>query len=146
VQVTLFSGTRAMLEGLRQRGIIISVASWNHPEPVFQFFHLLDIGWYFRHPQVEFQPDKAAMISRLLQTLAAEGLALRPNEVLYVDDRTLHIEHVRQVVGDIHFLQMGIDIAGPEDVLAYVDSIGICHSERSEESLLLGETLRYRSG
>jgi HAD superfamily phosphatase (TIGR01681 family) len=137
VRVTLFGGTRALLEGLRQRGIIISVASWNHPEPVFQIFHLLDIGRYFRHPQVEFHPDKAAMISRLLQMLAAEGLALAlsdeapsrltprnggrdgASEVLYVDDRTLHIEHVRQVVGNIHFLQMGVDIAGPEGVLAY---------------------------
>ncbi len=145
VRVTLFGGTRALLEGLQQRGIVISAASWNHPEPVFQIFHLLDIGRYFTHPQVEFHPDKAAMISRLLQTLAAEGLALAPSdetpsrlttrnggrdsksgrdgasEVLYVDDRTLHIEHVRQVVGDIHFLQMGVDIAGPEGVLAYVD-------------------------
>jgi HAD superfamily phosphatase (TIGR01681 family) len=140
VRVTLFSGTRALLEGLRQRGIVISAASWNHPEPVFQIFHLLDIGRYFTHPQVEFHPDKALMISRLLQTLAAEGLALalsdeapsRPpfrgvrrdgaSEVLYIDDRTLHIEHVRQVVGNIHFLQMGMDVSGPEGVLAYVDS------------------------
>jgi len=122
VRVTLFGGTRALLEGLRQRGIVISAASWNPPEPVFQIFHLLDIGRYFRHPQVEFHPDKAAMISRLLQTLAAEGVVLQPSEVLYVDDRTLHIEHVRQVVGDVHFLQMGVDIAGPEGVLAYVDN------------------------
>jgi len=135
VRVTLFGGTRALLAGLQQRGIVISAASWNHPQPVFQIFHLLDIGRYFRYPQVEFHPDKAAMISRLLQTLAAEGLALQPNEVLYVDDRTLHIEHVRQTVGDVHFLQMGVDIAGPEGVLTYVEGIGSCHSERSEESL-----------
>jgi magnesium-dependent phosphatase-1 len=80
VRVTLFGGTRALLDGLRQRGIVISVASWNHPEPVFQILHLLDIGWYFRHPQVEFHPDKALMISRLLQVLAAEGLALVPGD------------------------------------------------------------------
>jgi len=122
VRVTLFGGTRALLAGLRQRGIVVSAASWNQPEPVFQIFHLLDIGRYFTHPQVEFNPDKAAMISRLLQTLAAEGLMLLPGEVLYVDDRMLHIEHVRQAMGDIHFLQMGVDIAGPEGVLAYVDS------------------------
>jgi len=97
------------------------VASWNQPEHVFAIFDLLGLSGYFTRPKVEPHPYKERTIAALFQELRADGLPLRPEEVLYVDDRTLHFERVREAVGPVHILQAGVDFTQFADVLAYLN-------------------------
>jgi len=60
------------------------------------------------------------MIKRLLADLAAEGRAVRPEEILYVDDSIRHIEKVRKEIGPVGFLQFGVDITRMPDVLGHL--------------------------
>jgi magnesium-dependent phosphatase-1 len=122
VRVSLFPGVRQLLDGLRERGLIIACASWNDPGPVEEIFGLLRLSHYFDHKKVEPHPNKQHTIGALLAELAAADVVLAPDEVLYVDDRTLHLAAVRAEVGPIRFLQYGVDVATLEAILRYLDA------------------------
>jgi len=124
VRVSLYPGVRWLLDSLRTRGLIIACASWNDPQPVEEIFNLLDLGHYFDYRKVEPHPHKQQTISALFAELAASGVRLAPDEVLYVDDRTIHLDAVREAVGPIRFLQYGVDIQSLDEVLRYLDQRG----------------------
>lgn len=120
VELRLFPGVRQLLRDLTAKGIIVSMASWNRPEPVFEALRKFGIADYFTHPKVEFHPNKHEMIKRLLADLEAEGTIVKPEEILYVDDQTWHIGKVREEVGPVRFLQVGTDIPRIADLLKFV--------------------------
>jgi len=120
-RVRLFPGVRDVLETLQSRGILISIASWNRPEHVFPIFELLELASYFTHPKVEFHPRKEMMIEALLAQLAAGGHRLRPDEVLFVDDRLVNLQRVREALGPVRTLQAGVEITDVRAVLGYLE-------------------------
>lgn len=117
IQVRLFPGVRHVLQVLRGQGVVCSIASWNQPEPVAAILALLGLSVYFTHPKVEFHPYKERMIGALLDELAAEGLVLSPEDVLFVDDRVVHLNRVRRTIGPVQTLQSGVDFTDFRDVL-----------------------------
>jgi len=120
IEIRLFPDVKRLLKELTARGIIVSMASWNKPEPVFEALRKLDILHYFTHPKVEFHPSKHEMMKGLLTDLEAEGTAVKPEEILYIDDQTWHIEKIRRDIGAVRFLQFGVDIIKIVDVLKFV--------------------------
>ncbi len=124
VRVTLFPGVRTLLDGLRERGLIVACASWNDPRPVEEIFDLLNLGHYFDHKKVEPHPHKQQTVSALFSELAASGVTLSPDEVLYVDDRRIHLDAIHAAVGPIRFLQYGVDTRSLDEVLVYLDRTG----------------------
>ncbi len=120
VQVRLRSGARELLAGLRTRGVLVSIASMNHPEPVLAIFDLLDLTRFFIRPKVEAHPHKDRTIGATLRELAAEGVVLQPHEVVFVDDKPMHLAQVREALGPIRTLLAGVDITDLRDVLAHV--------------------------
>ncbi len=121
VRVRLVPGVRELLAELRARGILVSIASWNQPEPVFAILDLLGLRPCLTRPKVEPHPYKERTITALLAELAAEGITILPDEVLYVDDRALHLRRVREALGSIRTLHPQDDITDLRDVLGYVD-------------------------
>ena len=120
IQVRLFPRVRGVLKAIHERGILMSVASWNQPEHVFAIFDLLGFSSYFTRPKVEPHPYKERTIAAMFAELRADGIALRPEEVLYVDDRPLHFERVREAVGPVQILRPRVDFTEFGDVLAYL--------------------------
>ncbi|HEU5298572.1 MAG TPA: magnesium-dependent phosphatase-1 [bacterium] len=120
-RVRLFPGARDVLDALRGRGILISIASWNRPEPVAAVLEALGLSGYFTRPKVEFHPYKEKTIAALLDELRAEGHALQPDEVLFVDDRAVHLDRVRRMVGPVRTLQPGATLTDLRDVLAHLE-------------------------
>lgn len=121
VRVRLFPGAREVLDVLRARGILLSIASWNRPEPVFDILDRLHLTEYFTRPKVEFHPYKEKTIRVLLDELAGDGVRLRPEEVLFVDDRAVHLDRVRRTIGPVRTLQPGVTLTELRDVLAHLD-------------------------
>lgn len=119
-RVRLAPGARELLEGLRTRGTLISICSWNRPEPVFAILDLLGLTGFFVRPNVEFHPHKDRMIADLLAELAAEGTVLRPDEVLFVDDNPAMLTRVRDGVGTVRTLRAGVEVRDLRDVLTVV--------------------------
>jgi len=119
--VRLTPGARELLEELRARGILISICSWNLPEPVFGILDQLGLTGYFVHPKVQFHPNKELMIAALLKELAEEGRDLRPDEVMFVDDNPRMLEKVRRGVGPVRTLRAGVDVQDLREVLNALD-------------------------
>ncbi len=120
-EVRLVPGARELLRELRTRGILISIASWNHPVPVFTLLELFGLTEYFTRPKVEPHPYKERTIGALLEEFAAEGIQLQPHEVLYVDDRALHLRRVRDAHGPIRTVRSGSDVLDLREVVRYLD-------------------------
>jgi len=119
IEIRLFPDVRRLLNELTTRGVIVSMASWNKPEPVLEALRRLGIFHYFTHPKVEFHPNKHEMMKGLLTNLEAEGTVLKPEEILYIDDQTWHIEKIRRDIGTVRFLQFGVDITRMVDILKF---------------------------
>ena len=115
--VRLYKGVREVLRTLKDSGYILSIASWNKPEPVFQLLDLFKLRGLFTYPQVEPHPDKAKMIRRLLERLREDGIEVKPHEVVYVDDRDIHLPKILEEIGPVRFLRMWRDIKDHEDLL-----------------------------
>lgn len=120
-RVRLFPGARDVLDALRERGLLISIASWNLPQIVSRILDALGLTAYFTRPKVEFHRNKDRMIASLLRELAQDGIVLRPEEVLFVDDRLAMLETVRAAVGPIRTLQAGVDITDLREVLEHLN-------------------------
>jgi magnesium-dependent phosphatase-1 len=123
-QVTLFPQVRSTLADLEQRGYLLSVCSWNRPEPVMEMLRLFGILHYFRHPKAEYHPNKGAMIAGMLAEFAAEGIHLSPDQVVFTDDRTLHTEEILQRLPGLHVLQMWVDVKDHSDLLRWLGEHG----------------------
>ena len=121
VRVSLYPGVRTLLDGLRARKMIVAAASWNEPDAVQEIFDLLHLNHYFDHKKVEPHPNKERLVAALFRDLEATGSRVDPSEALYVDDRRIHLDAIYSTVGPIRFLQFGVDIQRPDDVLAHLD-------------------------
>ncbi len=119
-EIHLYKGVREMLQRLKEQGIVISLASWNAPEPCLEAFEKLDLLKYFTHPKVRPHPEKYKMIKELLEDLRGEGIEIEPNEILYVDDKSKHLSDVRKQIGEVCFLHMWVDVKDHLEILEYV--------------------------
>jgi magnesium-dependent phosphatase-1 len=129
-EVSLFPQVRAVLAALEQRGYLMSIATWNIPEPAFDLMALYGIRRYFCHPKAEGHPDKAAMIADMIEDFAADGMHISPDQVVFTDDRTLHTNDILARLPGLHVLQMWVDVKDHNDLLAWLDAyreIGYSH-------------------
>lgn len=125
----LFDGVRELLEGLGNRKVISTIASWNRPEPVREALRLFAIDQFFKIVKAEFHPNKYLMIESIILELARTGIEFNAREILYVDDRTLHLEQIRKRIGPINFIQMWVDAKAHNEIMEYLEKMegNRCH-------------------
>ncbi len=112
-ELRLFPGVREFLEWASGR-FILTIASWNVEErvrPILEGFGLWD---YFTFPKIEGHPNKADMIRRTLEELASIGYEI--DEVIYVDDRDLHIDEIKMTLPEVEFVHMWVDVRSFEEL------------------------------
>jgi len=119
----LFDGVRDVLRGLKERGLIVSLVTWNKPEHVYEAIRLLEIDKLFSFIEVEFAPNKHLLIARILERLSEKGVQLEPHEILCIDDDTRHLKDICDKIGRVIFLQMWEDVKEPREILAYIDHV-----------------------
>jgi len=112
-ELHLFPGVREFLEWASER-FVLSIASWNVEDLVRPILEALEIWGYFRHPKIEGHPNKADMIRRTLEQLEIEGYEI--SEVIYVDDRKIHLRDIRRSVPNVKFIQMWVDVKSFEEL------------------------------
>lgn len=119
-KVSIFPQVRGALAELERRGYLLSICSWNLPEPVFEMLGLFGIIGYFCHPKAEPHPDKGDMIARTLAEFAVDGAAIRPDQVVFTDDRTLHTAQILERLPGLHVLQMWVDVKDHNGLLVWL--------------------------
>lgn len=117
----LFPGVHEFLEWASER-FVLSIASWNLEErvrPILEGFGLWD---YFMFPKIEGHPNKADMIRRTLEELASIGYNVE--DVIYVDDRDLHVDEVRMTLPEVDFVHMWVDVKSFEELRELLERRG----------------------
>ena len=112
-ELNLFPGVREFLKWAGER-FLISIASWNLEEFVRPVLEALNLWDYFLFPKIEGHPDKAAMIERTMAELRAAGYDV--DEVIYVDDRTIHVDEIMEIIPNLRFIHMWVDVGSFEEL------------------------------
>jgi magnesium-dependent phosphatase-1 len=117
-RVTLFRGIRETLEAFRDRGLVLSVASWNDPPPVLELLRLFGLEGFFRYPQVEWDVPKVEMIRTIVRLVRRNlRVDVRPEEILFVDDNERHHEIVREQEKEIRLAWAWVNPKSPLELL-----------------------------
>jgi magnesium-dependent phosphatase-1 len=122
VEVRLYPDAPYVLSRLNEMGIVVSAASWNETRIGMMALEAFGIGRYFFEPQIEPHPNKHIMIRRLIDKLSSNGTKVSPGDILYVDDRDIHIHDIWRYVGPINFVRMWRDAKSHVDILCMVKS------------------------
>jgi len=117
-RVTLFRGIRETLEALSDRGLVLSVASWNDPPPVSELLRLFGFEEYFKYPQVEWDVPKVQMIRTIIRLIRRNlHVDIRPEEILFVDDNEKHHEIVKENEKRIRLARAWVNPKSPLELL-----------------------------
>ncbi|MEM3947648.1 MAG: magnesium-dependent phosphatase-1, partial [Metallosphaera sp.] len=106
----LFPNVRKTLEKLKERGVKIGMATWNFPEKTKAVLETLGLDKYFDVVISRDFPFKFIMISEIIKRLREQGMSVKPEEILFVDDRRAHFGNVWLYLGNINCLEMWKDV------------------------------------
>ncbi len=109
-EVRVREGVEDFLKWCVSKGLTLATLSWNDPEKALEALEALGLLKYFRYHAIEYHPRKHEMLLKLLRRLRNEGINVRPEEVVYVDDRDIHVDDMVKHVGTVKFLHFGIDV------------------------------------
>jgi len=113
----LYSEVPSLLPELIRRGVLISLASYNHPDPVRSALQAFEIDYFFQHLVVEWSSQKDRMLKRIFSEYLQDGYLVYPQTTLFIDDD--HSGRYRQQMASIgvHFLQKDVDIHDLNEIL-----------------------------
>ncbi|MGC8630992.1 MAG: magnesium-dependent phosphatase-1 [Thermoprotei archaeon] len=106
----LRDGLRGFLAACAEKKVFVSVASWNNPTLPTKILEALGLIGYFIHPKLEPHPYKEVMIKSILDDLKKDGISISPEETVFVDDREVMVERVKQYFPPITALLFGVDV------------------------------------
>ncbi len=116
----LYPHARWFLEKTWSLGLPLAVASWNYPEITVKILELLCIKKYFSYLGIEPHPHKYKVLLKIIEWYKHKYGYIQPSEILYVDDRRIHLEEMYKYIGQVMFLQMWEDIPGFRELYEYI--------------------------
>jgi magnesium-dependent phosphatase-1 len=117
-EVTLIKGILETLETMTERGLAISVASWNDPPIVLELLRLLKLQRFFRFPQIEWDVPKIQMIRAIVSAIQrTEGMQIEYDEILFVDDKDEQLRAVREANRQIRLAKAWAKPKSPQQLL-----------------------------
>ncbi len=111
VVVNLRPRLRYFLQWAWGAGHILTTLSWNDFDVAYQALRAFELDGYFHYLAIEPHPRKDKMLYRVLRQIREErGVEIRPSDVVYVDDRDIHIREIWENIGPVRFFQFGKDV------------------------------------
>lgn len=120
-ELCLFPGVRGFLEWASER-FVLSIASWNIEERVRPILEGFGLWNYFIFPKIEGHPDKGDMIRRTIEELRSIGYDI--DDIIYIDDRAIHIDGVKMAVPGVDFIHMWVDAKSFEELMELLERMG----------------------
>jgi len=105
--IELNFGVKEFLIWARRNRLKVYSLSWNIPEIAIEALKAFEIFEMFDGHFIEYHPYKGMLMKKALNNL---GLDVKPCQIVYVDDRDMHLENVRKEVGNVVFIQIGVDV------------------------------------
>lgn len=120
-RLKVFPEVRETLKELKDKGILLGLATWNIPEKTDKVLKTLKLDNFFDIIISKDFPYKFIMISEIFIKLKNKGITVRPEETIFVDDRRLHFGNVWLYLGNIKCIEMWKDIKNHKEILKLVE-------------------------
>lgn len=110
-EVNLRPHVRDFLRWANEAGHLLSTLSWNDHDVAYQALQAFEIDAYFHYLAIEPHPRKDKMLYKLLRQIEQErGVRIRPEEIVYIDDRDIHLKDILENIGKVRFIHFGKDV------------------------------------
>lgn len=119
-KLKVFPEVRDTLNELKNKGIYIALATWNFPEKTEKILKILKLDSFFDIVISRDFPYKFVMISEIFVELRNKGIKIKPDEVIFVDDRRTHFGNVWLYLGKINCVEMWKDIKSHKEILKLI--------------------------
>jgi magnesium-dependent phosphatase-1 len=130
VPINLYVDSLKILLWARERGAIVSSLSWNDPGKALGVLEAFGIRDLFHYHLIENHPNKDQLISRLLGKLRKEGQDIPLCRVVYIDDRTIHLDAIYRNIGRLVFIQAWKDFKKYDEAIEKIEtSIKRCETK-----------------
>jgi len=113
----LHSGVRNFLGFLRNSGLKIYTLSWNNPFKALSALKCLGLESYFDGHAISEHPEKYIGMLRILGSI---NPPVKPCQVVYIDDRDIHVDDIRKHIGDVWFIHMWRDVGGFDELASLI--------------------------
>ncbi len=110
VRVSLRRGARWFLEKIHSI-VPLAVCSWNQWDKAYELLRAFGLDKYFGYLGIEPHPNKHLVFKKIIQwyqRIFKEEI--EAEEILYVDDRRVHLDDIYKYIGRVKFMQMGVDV------------------------------------
>ncbi len=122
-RIELNYGAREFLEWAKEAGLMLFTLSWNEPTKAVEALKALGMDSLFHGIYVEPHHRKDLVMLKALKDLEGEGISLKPCEIIYVDDKEVHGEQVKDSVGDVVFILMWSDVRDFIELKEFVNKL-----------------------
>lgn len=128
VRVRLNNDMVKLLNWARENGAITSTLSWNIPDNAISALQAYEVIDLFDYITIENTHRKDKMIMKLLERIKIEkGLEFKACEIVYIDDRDIHIPDIYSNIGHINFFRAWIDFNTFEEAVnLIIDALKRC--------------------
>jgi len=112
----------AFIKWAKENGAIVSTLSWNIPENALEALEKLGVINLFDYQGIEYNPRKYERLLNIITSLRNKGVSIRPEDVVYVDDRDIHVNEIRKYVGNIVFIHLWKEVKDFDEARKVVKS------------------------
>ncbi len=116
-KLRLYPGVRTFLYSLRKCRLKVTVASWNKPSIILPILDILDLMRFLNFYIIEYHDRKDLMIRKIINWYERECEEIKPSEIVYIDDRDIHIKQIRENIGEVFFIMIWRDVRGYNEIL-----------------------------
>ncbi len=100
----------------RKNGALVSTLSWNDPFIAYQAIKTFGLLELFDYLAIENTPRKDKVLNDLLSILRRNGMTFKECEIVYIDDRDIHIEEIYRSIGKIQFYKVNKDFKNIDEL------------------------------
>jgi magnesium-dependent phosphatase-1 len=103
---------------------VVASFSWNTPWKALEALRILGLDALFDYHLIEPHPRKDLVLLRFLRSLCCErGYIFRPEEIVYFDDRDIHLGLILENVGPVRFIRSMKDCRSFEECRCLIKSL-----------------------
>ena len=104
--VKLYPYVKETLSELKSMDLVLAIASWNKEEIALSTLKAFNLINFFDYYCIEYHSRKEKMIKKLLNRINRERTRVYPIQIIYIDDRDIHLSNIIREVGEIYFIHM----------------------------------------
>jgi len=120
-KLKVFPEVRSTLEELKRNNLILGMATWNYPEKTERMLGILNLRRYFDVIVSRDFPFKFIMISEIINELKNRGISVKPENIMFIDDRRVHFGNVWLYLGKVKCVEMWKDISCHSQILKLLE-------------------------